>query len=552
MASGSTPTYLLPYPLPTDPVNVASDIEELADRLEIVFGTTASLTAANTFTNTNIFSVNSASTAVRITQVGSGNALLVEDEANPDTSAFVVTNAGDVGIGKLSPGEKLDVAGNIKLTGNLIFEGASEDNHELSIVYTNPTVDRTITLPDVTGTVITTGNLTDITSTGTIASGTWNGSTIGANHGGTGLSTYVTGDILYSSATNVLSALAIGTNGYVLTVSGGLPSWQPAAPVVSEATQTVAGAVLGITRSSSTNEWLGTALGYRALALEPVSGPSIATGYSASIAIGSDALSTQIFDDGVDNIAIGYWALKLLTNGYSNTVIGNFAADSITTGSENTIIGYATGESLTAAFGNVAIGIDSLANSTGGDYNVAVGYSALDGGGSGGSHNIAIGYYSGQAGTGNITIGRESGLNVVGQDNIGIGQYALNWNGVSLSGSANVALGSSALYNTSGGSIGNTAIGVSAGNVLQVDQNYNTFLGLNAGALAPYYGENNIIIGYNAQASASTVSNEITIGNANITRLRIPGLGINWTTANVPSGSGGGDAKPQIFMLMGA
>lgn len=34
MASGLTPTYLLPYPLQTDPVDVASDAEDLADAVE--------------------------------------------------------------------------------------------------------------------------------------------------------------------------------------------------------------------------------------------------------------------------------------------------------------------------------------------------------------------------------------------------------------------------------------------------------------------------------------------------------------------------------------
>lgn len=34
MASGLTPTYDLPYPLQTDPVNVAGDIEQLAGRIE--------------------------------------------------------------------------------------------------------------------------------------------------------------------------------------------------------------------------------------------------------------------------------------------------------------------------------------------------------------------------------------------------------------------------------------------------------------------------------------------------------------------------------------
>lgn len=35
-----------------------------------------------------------------------------------------------------------------------------------------------------------------------------------------------TGDLIYESATNVASRLSIGTNGQVLTVSGGIPSWQ--------------------------------------------------------------------------------------------------------------------------------------------------------------------------------------------------------------------------------------------------------------------------------------------------------------------------------------
>ena len=41
------------------------------------------------------------------------------------------------------------------------------------------TGNQAITLPNATGTVITTGNLNGITATGTITSGTWNGSTVG-------------------------------------------------------------------------------------------------------------------------------------------------------------------------------------------------------------------------------------------------------------------------------------------------------------------------------------------------------------------------------------
>lgn len=49
--------------------------------------------------------------------------------------------------------------------------------------------------------------------------------------GGTGQTTYTTGELLYASAANTLSKLTIGTAGYVLTVVGGIPQWQPAGGV---------------------------------------------------------------------------------------------------------------------------------------------------------------------------------------------------------------------------------------------------------------------------------------------------------------------------------
>jgi hypothetical protein len=46
--------------------------------------------------------------------------------------------------------------------------------------------------------------------------------------GGTNITTYVTGDILYGSNTNVLSKLGIGSTGQVLTVVAGVPAWADA------------------------------------------------------------------------------------------------------------------------------------------------------------------------------------------------------------------------------------------------------------------------------------------------------------------------------------
>jgi hypothetical protein len=57
---------------------------------------------------------------------------------------------------------------------SIIFEGSTADTNELTITATDPTADRTITIPDVDGAFVTTGDIGTITST-MIASGTLTG-----------------------------------------------------------------------------------------------------------------------------------------------------------------------------------------------------------------------------------------------------------------------------------------------------------------------------------------------------------------------------------------
>lgn len=75
---------------------------------------------------------------------------------------------------------------------------------------------------------------TSITTLGTVATGTWNGSTISEAYGGTNQTTYATGDILYASASNTLSKLAAGSDTQVLTLASGVPSW--ATPTIGTVT----------------------------------------------------------------------------------------------------------------------------------------------------------------------------------------------------------------------------------------------------------------------------------------------------------------------------
>jgi hypothetical protein len=75
------------------------------------------------------------------------------------------------------------------------------------------------------GSAYITGSYTGITGLGTVTAGTWNATTIGVAYGGSGLTSYAIGDMVYASASATLSKLALGTQGYVLTAGAAGPAW---------------------------------------------------------------------------------------------------------------------------------------------------------------------------------------------------------------------------------------------------------------------------------------------------------------------------------------
>jgi hypothetical protein len=88
-------------------------------------------------------------------------------------------------------------------------------------------------------------------------------------------------------------------------------------------------------------------------------------------------------------------------------------------------------------------------------------------------------------------------------------------------GNTNVIIGSLA-----GGAItvhdDNVIIGSFAASALT--GNKNVVIGKSAYTTASSTGDNNIVIGFNAEPSTNTVDNEITIGDANVNSLRLPGI----------------------------
>ncbi|NTW27219.1 MAG: hypothetical protein HGA36_02775 [Candidatus Moranbacteria bacterium] len=75
-----------------------------------------------------------------------------------------------------------------------------------------------------------------LTTLGTITTGAWHGGVVAPLYGGTGMSSYANGDLLYANGPNSLTTLAAGAGniGNVLIVNGsGLPIWGSSAPTAA-------------------------------------------------------------------------------------------------------------------------------------------------------------------------------------------------------------------------------------------------------------------------------------------------------------------------------
>ena len=176
----------------------------------------------------------------------------------------------------------------------------------------------------------------------------------------------------------------------------------------------------------------------------------------------------------------GFAAGGVSSDAQGNTVGGSNAGDSFngTNAQYNTLIGKDAGTAITNAIRNTVLGYQALQTNTNSSYNVAIGYRALY------TQNITTNPAGGQ----NVAIGDRAGYDVTDGRN-------------------SVYVGAGAGFNvTNGGE--NVIIGSYCGTQLTT-------------------GSNCIIFGQGAQASANNVSNEVTIGDSNITKFRVPGISLS-------------------------
>lgn len=214
MATGVTTKYFLPYPLSTDPVRVAGDIEQLATKIDLVLEEEIQDTSANMWTG-GIFS-NGLNTPTYNDSTGKMSMSLAQDLRSTATPTFTGINlvGGDLYLGP---------------SRSIIFEGSSDDAFETTLVVTNPTADRTITFQNGSGTVPFSSDvhfigttsialnrssaaqaLTGITSIDGSAATLTTGRTIG-----------MTGDVSWTSASFNGSANVTGTS----TISNGVVTY---------------------------------------------------------------------------------------------------------------------------------------------------------------------------------------------------------------------------------------------------------------------------------------------------------------------------------------
>ena len=239
MATGLTPNYNLPYPLSTDPVNVAGDIEQLADKLDLDLEEIIEDTSSLMWTTGGTFS-NGLQAPTYNDSTGKMSMSLSQDLQTSASPSFVgVTLTGDIAVNGGDVTTTAATATIFNATSTTLNIGAAATVINIGNASGQTNFSGDVNL--ATGKVYEINNVTvlnettlgstvvnsSLTSLGVIATGTWNATTIAVDKGGTGLTSYTVGDIIYASGATTLSKLADVATGNAL-ISGGIgvaPSW---------------------------------------------------------------------------------------------------------------------------------------------------------------------------------------------------------------------------------------------------------------------------------------------------------------------------------------
>ena len=178
---------------------------------------------------------------------GSGSALTSLNSSNV-TSGTLAVSYGGTGVTSSTGSGSVVLNTDPNISGTITAGTFSGSGSALTSLNSSNVTSGTLAVSyGGTGVTSSTGSgsvvlNTDPNISGTITAGTFSGSgsaltslnssnvtsgTLAVSYGGTGQSTYATGDLIYASGTNTLSKLSPGTSGQVLTSSGtgSAPTW---------------------------------------------------------------------------------------------------------------------------------------------------------------------------------------------------------------------------------------------------------------------------------------------------------------------------------------
>ena len=114
-------------------------------------------------TNTSLITINDPLTVVGV--INASSIISAGTIAGTGISGTTGTFSGAVSGTTITGSSSLQGTELILTSGNIIFEGTTANDFETTLTVVDPTADRTITLPNISGTVITTGDTGTVSTT---------------------------------------------------------------------------------------------------------------------------------------------------------------------------------------------------------------------------------------------------------------------------------------------------------------------------------------------------------------------------------------------------
>jgi hypothetical protein len=424
----------------------------------------------------------SANVLAAVTDETGTGALVFATSPTLVTPTLGVATATSIGFSGATSGTATISAPAVAGTGTAITLPAASGTLA-TLAGTETLTNKTLTSPTLTAPVLGTpasGTLTNATGLPLTTGVT---GTLPLANGGTGATTKAgafdalspmttAGDIIYGGTSGTGTRLAKGTDGQVLTLASGAPSWASPAGVTS----------IGAISGSYAN---GASITSGVLNLAPANATNggVVTNAAQTFA-GAKTFNANIISNGVNigtvggtsNLLVGSNAMNTTTTADYNTAIGTYTLTNISSGVHNTALGYSALYTLTTGTDNVAIGSSALSAQSSGSYNVAVGNGSLKSSTTS-TKNVGLGHWAGNkltTGSGNTTLGYMAGTyigstgttaNTTGSNSIFIG---INTSPLADGDDNEVVIAGGSTYRTVGLGSNSTLIGNSATTATQI------------------------------------------------------------------------------------